>query len=387
MKKYLLILSLFLTLGIFAPSPAAAQILPACDKTIYIVAQGGWVQVTKGAEEMNLGYFTGKIELPAVYQHVTTPERYTANPLFYETEATAKNPSVTTSRPCGFNDFVQLFVNLINWGLSILTIVALFFFIWGGFTLLISGGRSTHIEEGKKILEGTVIGILVVLTAYVMVNFYISALIGDNTASFLGTTVTNPLSPISCVKTFEEKNAREAPGESCSSSSTLGFGCTDAGNDGPVHEAQRILNEKCSGICGTVTGCYGNETAHCVRMFQAAQGLNPTGKIDSDTWIAIRDANKKDCFTEKTIGEPPQQRTIKNSYDNPLGYPEYENVFPPNVLANKQFGGCMTATSGYACIPAHGPEECPTQTFYSTGTPVTVEYEYSATSCSWIPAP
>lgn len=368
-KTFLISLGFFLALGLFLPAQSNAQILPGCDQTLYIVAKGGWVRLTQEVEEMPEGTY-GPAQ-PVVYQHITTPDRYNAHPEFYDDSANPENIGsflVTTNRSCGFNDFVQLFVNIINWGFSILTIVSLFFFIWGGFSLLISGGRSDYIEAGKKTIEGTFIGIIVVLTAYIIVNFYVTGLIGDSTASFLGNDVPNPLATVSCAEIFTKNNAQAGATGPCGNGPGLFFGCTDGAKDGAIHQLQSILNKKCNNICGEVNGCYGNQTAHCVRMFQLAQNLPITGVVDIDTWNRITDTTLTNCSFQK--------------YLNPLVYPEYENVFPTRALEQGEFGSCRPVSGFSNCLPAHGPEECPKDVpFFSTTGPSLVNYEYFPTAC------
>jgi len=76
----------------------------------------------------------------------------------------------------GLNDFVQLGINVAQWILGISGSLALLFFIYGGFTFLISGGNSTQVDKGKKILSGAIIGLVLVFTSYMIIQFAMKAI-------------------------------------------------------------------------------------------------------------------------------------------------------------------------------------------------------------------
>ena len=85
----------------------------------------------------------------------------------------------TLTSNCGFNEFLELFVNLFNWGLYVLSILALFFFFLGGGTLLLSGGSEERVRAGKAILVNTVIGLIIALSSWVIVNLTMNALLPE----------------------------------------------------------------------------------------------------------------------------------------------------------------------------------------------------------------
>jgi len=58
---------------------------------------------------------------------------------------------------------------------------ALVMFVWGGFLWLISAGEQKRIDAGKKTITWAVIGLLVIFTAYIAVEFLITALTGSTT--------------------------------------------------------------------------------------------------------------------------------------------------------------------------------------------------------------
>lgn len=80
---------------------------------------------------------------------------------------------------CGLCDFVYLFLKLAHWGLGVMGALALLAFVFGGVLWLTSGGSAGQIAQGKKILTGTIMGIIIILSAYLIVNFVISAFTGQ----------------------------------------------------------------------------------------------------------------------------------------------------------------------------------------------------------------
>ncbi len=64
--------------------------------------------------------------------------------------------------PCDLDDFVQMFVNAAGIGLKILPYIAMVMMIWAGFNLIMAGGNTEKIQEGKKMITSIVLGIIIV---------------------------------------------------------------------------------------------------------------------------------------------------------------------------------------------------------------------------------
>jgi len=74
------------------------------------------------------------------------------------------------------NDILQTGVNVAQWILGIVGSLTLLMFIYGGFMLLISGGNSESVTKGKKIIMGAIIGLIIVFSSYLIIEFSLSAL-------------------------------------------------------------------------------------------------------------------------------------------------------------------------------------------------------------------
>lgn len=70
-------------------------------------------------------------------------------------------------------------MNIINYILGIVGIVALAYFIYGGFRYITSGGNEDTIAEAKRILTGAIVGIIIIGVAAAVVNFVINAITGN----------------------------------------------------------------------------------------------------------------------------------------------------------------------------------------------------------------
>lgn len=71
-------------------------------------------------------------------------------------------------------DLIQTFVNVTYFGITlVLFIAAPILFAWGGIMLIISGGNPGKTGEAKKILTGTLIGVVIVLSAFIIIKLFV----------------------------------------------------------------------------------------------------------------------------------------------------------------------------------------------------------------------
>jgi len=191
-------------------------------------------------------------------------------------------------------DAVTQFVRLSQWGLGFVAILAVLMFIWAGWQFLTAAGREGNISEGKRIIGGTITGLIISFSAYVIINFAVFALTGkaiNSTDKFAG--------PLGVVfpglkeeKPFAGDSGTVETRTNCRSSNNENWdkGCSDriycadtgTGYDGPVAVLQKRLAELGCG-CSKPDGCYGPKTLECVRRFQAVNFLPMTGEVDSVT--------------------------------------------------------------------------------------------------------
>ena len=78
---------------------------------------------------------------------------------------------------CGLCHLFQLNNNIINWVLFVIVpIIAPIFIVIGGIYLLIARGNPEMFNKGKSILTATVVGLIIVYTAYVLLSTILTLL-------------------------------------------------------------------------------------------------------------------------------------------------------------------------------------------------------------------
>lgn len=80
---------------------------------------------------------------------------------------------------CGnyeINDFIVLAINISKWILGMVGSLSLVMFIYGGVLFLISGGGSEKISQAKKIIVAAVIGLIIVFTSYLIIQFVMGSM-------------------------------------------------------------------------------------------------------------------------------------------------------------------------------------------------------------------
>ena len=77
---------------------------------------------------------------------------------------------------CTLTNAVGVGITIANIILKYLGVIALLLFVYGGIIWMTSGGASEKIQQGKKIVLGAVIGIVIICFAYVIVQTLLKAL-------------------------------------------------------------------------------------------------------------------------------------------------------------------------------------------------------------------
>ncbi len=73
----------------------------------------------------------------------------------------------------GTADLESTVVNIIQWVLGFLGLIAVIFILYGGFLWLTSGGNEDKIAKAKKTITAAVVGLIVVLLAWAIVIFVV----------------------------------------------------------------------------------------------------------------------------------------------------------------------------------------------------------------------
>ena len=80
---------------------------------------------------------------------------------------------------CTLCDFFSLAQNIFNFvALTLVPIAAVLLIFWGGYMFLISGGDQGGVTKAKSILKNTVIGLVIVYTAYLAASYTVKFFAG-----------------------------------------------------------------------------------------------------------------------------------------------------------------------------------------------------------------
>ena len=87
---------------------------------------------------------------------------------------------------CSLCDLFSLVQNVFNFVVTdLVPVLAIVLIIWSGFVILTAGGNPANVAKGRKMITSTVIGIVIVYTAYLAVSFVVRGLAGTSgVASF-----------------------------------------------------------------------------------------------------------------------------------------------------------------------------------------------------------
>jgi len=78
------------------------------------------------------------------------------------------------------NDFITLAINVSQLILGLVGSLSLLMFIYGGVTFIISAGSADKVNEAKRILVASVVGLIIVFSSWLIIRFFVSMLGATN---------------------------------------------------------------------------------------------------------------------------------------------------------------------------------------------------------------
>ncbi|USN53417.1 MAG: hypothetical protein H6760_04660 [Candidatus Nomurabacteria bacterium] len=94
-----------------------------------------------------------------------------ALPLLVSAQSAFTVENIGGSVGLGTADLKDTVINIIQWVLGILALVAVVMIIIGGFQWMTAGGNDEKVEKAKKIISAAVIGLIIILLAWAIVIF------------------------------------------------------------------------------------------------------------------------------------------------------------------------------------------------------------------------
>lgn len=94
---------------------------------------------------------------------------------------TGASPTAVTSSTGGQGSLRQLALTIVNFALTFLGLIAVVMIIYGGFLYVTAGGKEDKVETAKKIIMYSIIGIIIILLSFAIVNTVLTAGTGTTT--------------------------------------------------------------------------------------------------------------------------------------------------------------------------------------------------------------
>lgn len=95
----------------------------------------------------------------------------------------ADNPDLISGATGGTGSIRELALRIVNYFLGFLGIVAVIMVIYGGITYVTAGGKDEAIGNAKKIIMYSLVGIIIILLSFAIVNTVLGAGTGGTTGS------------------------------------------------------------------------------------------------------------------------------------------------------------------------------------------------------------
>lgn len=140
---------------------------------------------------------------------------------------------------CGFCDFIDLFIILQKVILSLFGGLALVMILWGGTGIITAAGNTQKVAEAKKLIISTLLGVLIILAGYFLINVLVVILV-------------TPTKTVPDMKLFGQNWTQAF----CTSSSDAKF-CSERGDGTACGERGTCKNGACIPSCDYEHGSEG----------------------------------------------------------------------------------------------------------------------------------
>ena len=256
-------------------------------------------------------------------------------------------------KPCTACDLLVLLQNVLHFALTIAFLIVVIFAIVGGFRWILSGGNEENIKAGQKTLSSALIGLVIILCAWLIVNtvFWLVKTIGGE--DYTGTGAL-PWFQLEC--TYPESNTNN--GGSNGDGGGDGGGNGDGNNNGGLNEY--------GAFCGLHPGFSCHLTSNC--DFSKAAPIDHADCPPEGDWTC--------CIAKEGVVDPPLPTP-----------PTTESTGCPNNGPKVQ-GTCFKYTCRPPCDNPNGPLQC-LPTSYNTEPMCLKEYKeyicpgHELDTCDW----
>lgn len=171
------------------------------------------------------------------------------------------SPACREQGDCGWCDFIDLFVILQKTILYLFGGLALVALVWGGQGIILAAGNEEKITAGKKIITSTLLGVLIILGAYMLVNIILTILVKPTNKNIGTPTWFSNWQQAYCGDTSSENwCANRADGTACKSNTVLDgttwFVCQSGECNTKQGERKTLCSQEITnGTCRKNTDC------------------------------------------------------------------------------------------------------------------------------------
>jgi hypothetical protein len=172
---------------------------------------------------------------------------------------------------CGTCEFVQLINNVIRFLITFASIAATLLIIYGGFQLVVSAGNVSAKQSAKEILTNTLIGYVIILAAFLIINTGLGVLLpgGSPALGWQRVQCLYPVQPVS--RPYPEYGA----------DGFIGFSDVQQGS-GSIGSCEIDTSGPCSESALRAAG-FGALAGDAARIVGAESGCSPSAHSRTDT--------------------------------------------------------------------------------------------------------
>ena len=105
-------------------------------------------------------------------------------PIFIHAQATRLTYECNPPGDCEFSDVIAAIQNLVSWGVTFALAFSVVVLVFAGYKYMISGDNPGERKEANKMLWKVVVGIVLVLAAWLIVNLITDVLLGKKLDNF-----------------------------------------------------------------------------------------------------------------------------------------------------------------------------------------------------------
>lgn len=191
-------------------------------------------------------------------------------------------PEACRQCPCGYGGVLAIIQNLVNFAIGIAIVIATLILVWGGILYIMSPTNPESRSTANKMLINAVIGLLITLSAWLIVDFVMKTLYGGQFGPW-NTILLNGSGP-SCVEARENESLFE--GDIAVTPGTTYDGGTVAGTGANCPAAEE--SSMVSFPSAVVSGGSGKATRQTVDNFMAMHEAAKAAGIDLKVTSAYR---------------------------------------------------------------------------------------------------